>query len=449
MFHGLKRQGIAKARIGNPCYAAGFQGSVVLALGFGVLGFSQEPAGRAPTQRSAIAPAKRPVQVKIQDDKPVIALPVLAVDPVPRVQYNVQQNMMVNVQVDRKTMHLGYIQTLFHVDGQVIYPGNPPGRMVLQNAPLPKKPGGRERPGVMSVYEINNVQITQTIEPVATRPVSTRSTGAVVGQAARLPGSASAGAKRSIDTVLVNYLVNNKDNRPHKVGLRIFMDVFIVDNDGALFAAPNHPGRILNGVELKDKKIPDYLQFLQRPNLQNPGFVAHMTLNFGRHFEKPDRAVLTQLGAFAGQWDILAQPAGDSAMAVFWDPKDIKAKSKKNMAYAYGAGIAANPEGDGLVNLVLGGSFEPGKLFTISAYVQDPAPGQSLTLDLPPGMERVEGKQIQPVPTLSEEEGNAMVLWKARVLRIGQYNLRVRSSTGMTQTKVITISRPGEKASGP
>ncbi len=76
----------------------------------------------------------------------------------------------------------------------------------------------------------------------------------------------------------------------------------------------------------------------------------------------------------------------------------------------------------------------------MAAYVQDPASGQSLTLELPAGMQRIEGKESQPVAT--DDDGNGMVLWKARVLRPGQFTLRVRSSTGITQSKIITISRP-------
>ena len=88
------------------------------------------------------------------------------------------------------------------------------------------------------------------------------------------------------------------------------------------------------------------------------------------------------------------------------------------MAYAYGKGLAIAPESEGNFNLVLGGSFEPGKLFTVSAYVQEPAAGQSLTLDLPPGMARLEGKEIQPVAPPSGDRSESLVLWKARVARI-------------------------------
>jgi hypothetical protein len=225
------------------------------------------------------------------------------------------------------------------------------------------------------------------------------------------------------------------------------MDMYLVNNDGALFAAPTKPNQILDGVELKDKDVPDYVQVLQVPNLQNPGFVAHFTYNLGKSFERANRVVLTSLGGAFGPngWDMqVFRAGGDSAIGYFWDPKDIPPGRKRSLAYAYGEGIATNPEGEGVVAVALGGSFEPGKLFTVSAYVQDPAPGQHLALELPAGVERVEGKQRQPVPEL-DENGNAMVLWKARVLRPGRFPIRVQSSTGVTQTKVVTVSRPGEK----
>jgi hypothetical protein len=91
--------------------------------------------------------------------------------------------------------------------------------------------------------------------------------------------------------------------------------------------------------------------------------------------------------------------------------------------------------------LNLDGSFEPGKLFTIAAYVREPSPGQSLSLELPAGMERVEGKERQPVPLPIGEGDMSLVLWKARVLHTGEFPLRVRSSSGITQGKIISISR--------
>jgi hypothetical protein len=368
-----------------------------------------------------------PVTVKILDEKPVVVDVADSgpIDPVQHAQLQNTGNMMVIVRVDNQTMHLGAIQTSFKIDNQVMFAGQPPGQLKVVNQALPKGKSGKARVGGRTVYEVNKLVATQEVEVIATK--------------------AKPGQKRRLDAVLVNNLIENTDDRPHSIGMRIFMDVYIVNNDGALFAAPTEPGKVLDGVELKGKKVPDYLQFLQVPDLKNPGFVAHMTLNFGRAYEMPDRIILTNLGAQIDQWNLAVQQAGgDSAMGVYWEPKEIKAKTKRHIAWSFGQGIAPNPEAEGRVSLNLGGSFEPGKLFSIAALVQDAAPGQTLALELPAGMERVEGAERQPVPA-NNDDGNSLVMWKARVLQTGEFTVRVRSSTGTTQAKIIRISRPGEK----
>jgi hypothetical protein len=191
---------------------------------------------------------------------------------------------------------------------------------------------------------------------------------------------------------------------------------------------------------LQGKTMPAYVQVLQVPNLQNPGQVGQFTLKLGTSLESPSRMALTNLGVCFQGWDVPAAPAGDSAVAIFFDDKEVPAHGKRSMGYAYGIGLASSPESEGRVTLALGGSFEPGKLFTLTAYVEEPVEGQNLTLQLPEGMELVEGKEVQPVPP--PEGTGSIVQWRARVQRLGQFPVRVRSSTGLTQTKTITVSRP-------
>jgi hypothetical protein len=362
-------------------------------------------------------PGKPPARVKIEDEKSVVRVSSEPIDPAQHIQMDRPFHMAIRLRVNNHTLHLDSIQTTVHADGRVFLPGAAAGQ------PLPMIKDGQPRTGFRSVFQHQGkLFITQEVEVVATK--------------------CKADQKRRRDAAMVRYFVENKDTRPHTVGIRVFMDVFIVNNDGALFAAPNQPGKILDGVELKGKMIPDYLQFLQKPSLENPGFVAHMTYHFGKSFERPDRIVLTSLGAPRDQWNLVVmQAGGDSAMAVYWEPREIKPGGKVQMAYAYGQGIAPTPDGEGAVALVLGGSFEPGKLFSVAAKVQDPALGQTLTLELPSGIERVEGKECQPVGAV-DGSGNSMVLWKARVLDLGRYTLRVHSSTGITHTRIITITRP-------
>jgi len=406
--HGSGKHGTLRI-LGLACLAS------VFALAVTVGAFSDEPAVRPP------------VEVKVKDDKPVVLEGGGGIDPQQHVQVNGQGNMYVNLRVDNRNLHIGVIQTNFHYDGQVLFPGNPPGRMVSQNQALPPGKNKKPRTGFASIYEIGKLVITQEVEVVPTK--------------------AKGGQKRRLDAAVVRYFVENKDTQPHKLGVRIFVNPFVGNNRLNLFAAPTQPNKVLDGVELKGKEVPPYLQLLQKPDLKNPGMVAHMTFNFGRAFDMPDRVVLTGQNGFIDQWNLRAvQAMGASALGFYWDPAEIKAGGKRSMAYAFGDGIALSPEGDGQFQVVLGGSFEPGKLFTVAAYVQDPAPGQALSLELPEGMKRIEGKERQPVPEV-DEDGNSMVLWKARVLDTGKFTVRIRSSTGVTQTKIITITRP-EKTAG-
>ena len=299
--------------------------------------------------------------------------------------------------------------------------GNPP-------RPLPDGPFGKKRHGFHETWAANNIQFTMVVEVVPSKPTD----------------KAAPGQKRRMDTCLMTYTAENKDGRPHTVELRTNIDILIVNNDGALFAAPTtEPGKILDGVALQGNKLPEYLLVLERPNLKDPGFAATMTLKFGKsqNLDGPSRIVLTNLGALGqGGWDSQAvQANGDSACAIYWAAKELQPKQKRTMVWAYGGGIASSPENEGRVNVAFKGPFEPNKAFTITAYVEDPTPGQSLALQLPAGLE-CEGREIQPVP-LPGATGTSVVEWRAKLQRPGDYELKVRSSTGVTQSKLLSVQR--------
>lgn len=368
-------------------------------------------------------PSQEPVQVTIRDEKPAVTNPdvMVPVDPVKRIQFS-PSPLGVSVRSEHnETLHLSHFPTV-NIDGQLYQQGG--GRVEIAHQPLPRDKGPKYREGFRSIHVFGDVRITCTVTLVPTKP-------------------ATPGGKRQLDAVVAHYLIENKGNRAHKVGLRIYMDTYVIDNDGCQFASPTLPNRILNGVELKDKTLGPYVQLLQRPNLQAPGYVAHLTLDLGSRIEKADRVVLTQHGTGWGTWHMPAVVAGDTALGVFWEPREIKPGGKRELAYGYGKGIATSPENEGLVHLEVGGSFEPGKQFRVLAYVTDPAPGQSLKLELTEGLALVEGKQTQPVPPIEGEETSSLVMWRARVLRPGEYTIRVHSSTGVRQGKIITVTKAG------
>ncbi len=394
----------------NRC--ARFAGVGVLCLLAGTLSWGQESKG--------------PVKVVVKDGKTVSESASVPVDPYPRITIGHYQgggfNFGLNVEGKRLCCSdQGSIWIHSRIDGREMPLGQ--GGQVAAPQVLPPGPFGKKRQGKIWTWQYQDLHFTQIVEIVPSKPST---------------GKPAPGEKRRMDTCRISYLVENKGQKPHKVELRQGIDTLIVNNDGALFASPTtHPGQILNGVELKGKTFPEFLHVLQQPDVKNPGFVATMTFKMAAKAQGPNRIVLTQLGQF-NTWEVPAVQAGDSACAIYWEPREIKPNTKHEFAWAYGGGYACNPENDGVVALALGGSFEPGKIFTLTAYVEDPVLNQTLTLELPDGMERLEGREVQPVPVA--HSGPSVVLWKARVLRPGDYEVKVRSSTGVTQIKSISIS---------
>jgi hypothetical protein len=157
----------------------------------------------------------------------------------------------------------------------------------------------------------------------------------------------------------------------------------------------------------------------------------------------PDRFVCTAHSAGENGWEVAIQQAmGDSDCVMYWKEQTVQPGGKITMAYGYGKGLAVTPESEGRISIVFGGSFEPGKLFTVTANVVDPIGNQTIELELPSGMELAEGKRVQPVPAPPPDSATSMVLWKCRVKDLGEHVIRIRSSNGVTQTRTITVARP-------
>ena len=389
---------------------------VVLAGGIVALGYSGELAGQA--------------RVVIKEGKTESTEGLI--DPVPRIEPRFSAGMYFGLTLEGTRITCTPETSIFariRIDNQEYQPGFDPMTGEQARAePLPPGRHGKKRLGTQTKWKLNNIFLTQNVELAPSR----------------LSGPAKLGQKRRLDVVRVSYLLENKDSRDHLVEFRTFIDTLIKENDGALFAAPTtKPGEILDGVELKDRTLPEYLQVLEKPNVKDPGFTATLTLKFSGKAEGPTRVVLSNTGVFnLGGWEAVAQKAnGDSACFLYWGPKNLKPGGQRQLVWAYGGGVSDSPENEGAVALNLGGSLEPGKLFTILATIDDPSPTQTLTLELPPGMERMEGKLLQAVPTPSDT-GRSAVLWKARVERPGSYSLKVHSSTGTTQVKNILIEYP-------
>jgi len=366
--------------------------------------------------------AKSPVKVKVEtikDERIEVEGPL---DPTQRLQLRaVGATFSMNImETSGQRLHLGHFPTL-KIDGMPTQPGAVGGRFEVTNGALPKR-GTKPRTGYMNVWSKGDIRITQEVELTASK-------------------GTPEDRKRKMDCVIVRYTIENKGKNSSTIGLRTTIDSYLGTSRQCKFAAPTQPGKLLEGLELKDRDVPPYVQVLQQPDLKNPGKVAHVTFGLGSGVERPDRVVLTSNLGRRDLWDLTVQKGGFSTLiGFFWDPKEIRPGGKRELAYGYGLGVALplGPSGD--FNVDLGGSFDIGKTFTISALVADPAEGQALELSMPKGLERLEGKVIQPVALGMGDVGSSMVMWKGRVLEYGRFPIQIRSNTGITKTTILTVS---------
>jgi hypothetical protein len=362
------------------------------------------------------------------------------IDPTPRIQYVFDGKNDFGVTVIRDQLgnnthklltYSGSGQTnstVLKIDGMVQQFGFG-GNWLQRDPPVP----GRNNCKFIWQHNLSRVEITQVLDIVPSMQ----------------PADVGGVQKRLLDTCLVAYQIENKDTRPHTVGFRMQVDTLIGNNDGVPFAVPGLPGLVNTSADYWADKVPDFIQALEFPDVRNPGTVAHMTVKLGRGFEPPGRVSLTHWPGMNFNWEIPVQNMfNDSAIVLYWNEKQLQPGEKRKIGFAYGLGsVSSTPDAGGpapggsKLGLTLSGSFEPGEEFTVSAYVSNPQAGQTVTLNLPAGLKRVQGEQTQ---TVQQPVGAAssLVTWKVSVEKVGRYDLSVQSSTGAVQRRTITISRP-------
>jgi hypothetical protein len=290
------------------------------------------------------------------------------------------------------------------------------------------------------IYDAPKIAVTQTVEIV--------------------PGDQS----RLLDTCLVRYRIDNQDNKVHRVGLRVLLDTYIGANDGVPFTIPGKPQ--LCDTEMpfnQPQEVPDFIEALERPDLRNPGTIAHLGLKRNGPFDPPDRLTLGawpnfQLNSKDARclqqqtlWEVpllsmQALKPADSAVTIYWNDKNLPAGQHREMAFTYGLGNVASGEAEGKLGVTVGGAFVEGGEFTVTAYVSQPARDERVTLDLPDGFVLVAGAAEQPVPPLPRGAAspNSPVTWKVRApAKAGPYVLKVHASSGVAQSQPLTIRPRG------
>jgi hypothetical protein len=232
-------------------------------------------------------------------------------------------NNLVFVSIDGKTF-------VFGVDTEAkLPPGLQGGKWETKKAALGKGPDGNERLGPKSVWLAGKVRVTQALEIVPSRD-------------------------GSLDACLITYHVENTGDQPHKVGLRVVVDVYVGANDAPAFALPNSDKLITTSADLRGKDIPYAAKALEKPDLKDPGVVGYFTLRPGAGVEGPGRFTVTHFPTRENIKDLLTweipvrnmkagpDDPGDAAAVMYWDAREVKGGGQRRMGFAYGGGVAAN-----------------------------------------------------------------------------------------------------------
>ncbi len=285
-----------------------------------------------------------------------------------------------------------------------------------------------------------------------------------------VPGGLSPdGKSRLLDTCKVRYAIANKDTIPHKIGLRFLLDTYIGANDGVPFTIPGDKDLCDTSKEFKKpSEMPDFISALERQDVKNPGTVAHVSLKVGGDLEPPSRVTLgswpnadlvkvdpnTKAARQNTMWEVPVfsmqekelktkdNPNGDSAVTLYWDQEELARDKTRVVGFAYGLGNVTGDTGKGTLGLSSGGELIAEKEFTLTAYVKDPVPNQTVTLELPPSLVLTGGsKKEQDVPLTGSV---STVTWHVKPMKSGVFTMKLRSSTGVSLQHKVAVRPKGE-----
>src|SRR5262249_54982190 len=145
---------------------------------------------------------------------------------------------------------------------------------------------------------------------------------------------------RLLDTALVRYTLENKDTRPHELGIRVMIDTLIGGNDGVPFTVPGVPGLVDTFRDFPTpESVPDFIQALEVSDLKNPGTVAQMNFKVGGKLEPPTRVSLTHWPQVSPFWEVPVVPIReDSAVVMYWKEREVKPGDRREVGFSYGLG---------------------------------------------------------------------------------------------------------------
>jgi hypothetical protein len=192
---------------------------------------------------------------------------------------------------------------------------------------------------------------------------------------------------RRIDSVRVDYQLENAGTMERTVGLRVMLDSFIGENDGVPFIVPGREQIVTTPQSFRGEAVPDFIRALEYPNLVAPGVIADLRLR--SEGERPVEVTLTHWPGTGAEWDYNRTAAfgSDTAIGLYYEPKPLPPGRQRLISFIYGLGtITSTQTKNAKLSLTAGGPFRAGGRFWLVALVQYPQPVQQVRLDLPSGL---------------------------------------------------------------
>ncbi|HMC67457.1 MAG TPA: hypothetical protein VKI65_21155, partial [Gemmataceae bacterium] len=250
---------------------------------------------------------------------------------------------------------------------------------------------------------------------------------------------------RVLDTCLVNYILENRGNVPRVVGIRVMLDTFIGSNDGVPFMIPGETKLLETKREFGEKQLPDFIQALEHDDPSNPGTVAMMGLKL-RGKEPIERMLICRWPGSPTRWEPteikpMNEPADekDSCVMLYWTYQKMEPGEKRQMGFTYGLSTVSGAGGQ--LGVSSHGATRPGGVFTVTAYVKNPKPGQKLRISLPDGLS-LEEKQSLDQELIDIDKGkDAQVSWRVRASKVGTFTVEVTSGTATEKHRVRINNR--------
>jgi hypothetical protein len=243
------------------------------------------------------------------------------------------------------------------------------------------------------------------------------------------------GQTNALDTVLIYYRARNGGTVPRKVELRLLLDTFIGSNDGVPFLVPGQT-KLVRMADLSGKDVPEYLEVIENPNdPKNPGTVVRLGLKGIRWGAidpvEPSKVSIGQMDNNRA-WDALSKEiTDDSSVAIYWPEKEVRPGQTVHYAITYGLG-ALEVSND--LGITAPGSVMPNRSFTVTGYVYKAKKDQTVRLEVPSGLEVVDGEE----KTVAADAERAQVFWTVRA-KVQKGTFDVHATSNGVRSKPVRV----------